>query len=138
MLVRVDDVTNVETQSNHSKLCIFISSRKKVKDTITLFRKFIFHKINKKFEKKTSGKMFCTFAGMTSLASNSKLCNFVTSLKLVKTPQNFVQGSFSIKLMKICHEKVKFWSQVPFKINRKSTTAISLTSLSFHHLESFN
>ena len=46
--------------------------------------------------------MFFTFLGMISLASNSKLCKFITSLKLIKPPQNFVQGSFFIKLVKIC------------------------------------
>ena len=45
--------------------------------------------------------MFCAFAGITSLPSNSKLCKFITSLKLIKTPQNFVQGFFSIELIKI-------------------------------------
>ena len=32
---------------------------------------------------------------MKSLTLNSKLCNFITSWKLIKTPHNFVQGSFS-------------------------------------------
>ena len=48
--------------------------------------------------------MFRIFAGMTSVTSNSKFCSFITSLKLIKTPQNFVQGSFSIKLIKTCHK----------------------------------
>ena len=47
--------------------------------------------------KKTSGEMFCTFAGMASLPQYSKLCNFITSLILTKAPQKFVQGSFPLR-----------------------------------------
>ena len=41
--------------------------------------------------------MFCTLAGMTSLTPDAKLLNFINSGTLIKTPQNYVQGSFSIK-----------------------------------------
>ena len=58
--------------------------------------------------------MFCTFAGMTSLTLNSKLCNFITLWNLTKTLQNFVQSSFSIKLRKICH-KDSFGHRSPLK-----------------------
>ena len=54
--------------------------------------------------------MFCTFMGMTSLMLNSKLCNFTTSAELVKTGQNAVQGSFSIKSLKLCPKnRVEFF-----------------------------
>ena len=61
-------------------------------------------------------KMFCTFTGMTSITPDSKLCNFITSCELsIKTPQNFAQGSFSIKSLKLCHKnRNEFWPQVPF------------------------
>ena len=48
--------------------------------------------------------MFCTFAGITSLTLNSKLCNFITSWNLIKMSQIFARGPFPIKLTKICHE----------------------------------
>ena len=38
--------------------------------------------------------MFCTFAGMTLLTPDSKLCNFITSRELIKTPQNIARGFF--------------------------------------------
>ena len=47
----------------------------------------------------TRGDVFSVLRGMTSLASNSKFCNFITSLKLIKTTQNFVKGSFFVKLI---------------------------------------
>ena len=47
--------------------------------------------------------MFCTCAGLSSLSPNSKLCKSKTSLKLIKTPQNFVQESLSKKLTQIYH-----------------------------------
>ena len=40
-------------------------------------------------------------SGMTSLTLNPKLCNFITSWNLIKMPQNFVQGSLSLKSTKI-------------------------------------
>ena len=77
--------------------------KKYTKNAIKLIRRFFLHKSNKKC-KKTTGEMFCIFAGTTSLTLNSKLYNFITSRNLIKTPQNYAQGSFSIKLTKICHE----------------------------------
>ena len=50
---------------------------------------------------------------MTSCKSISKLCNFVSSWKLIRTPKIFVQGAFSINL-KILIIEVKFWPQVLF------------------------
>ena len=55
-----------------------------VKTTIKLCKMFFFHVINKNMQRKL---------GMKCL--DSKLCNFVTSLELIKTPQNFVQYSRS-------------------------------------------
>ena len=73
-----------------------------------------------------------TFADMTSLASNSKLCNFITSLKLIQTPQNFVQVSFSIKLKKyVTKTDLKFWPQVPFKITEEHFELKKNSSMSF-------
>ena len=37
------------------------------------------NKKEKQKQKKNRGKMFSTVAGMTTLISDSKLCNFVTS-----------------------------------------------------------
>ena len=54
--------------------------------------------------KKKTGEMLYTFVGMTSLMSNTKLCNFITLLKQIKISQNFSQVSFSIKLTNICHK----------------------------------
>ena len=55
----------------------------------------------------------CPFAVLTSLASNFKLNNFITSWKLIKTPQNFVQGSFSVNVTKYGIKTwVKFWPPV--------------------------
>ena len=57
----------------------FISSWKIVKNTIKLYRRFLLHKTNKKNAKRTRSEMLYTFAGMTSLMLNPKLCNFVNS-----------------------------------------------------------
>ena len=35
-------------------------------------------------------------------ASSSKVFNLIASPKMIKTPQNFVEGSFPIKMTKIC------------------------------------
>ena len=110
MFIRVNDVTYVETQSNYSKLRSFISSGKMVKNTIKLcIMIFLLEaaalllfliKSAKRNAKKGRGKIFSTFAGMTSLTSKWKLCNFVTLRKLINTPGNFVQGSYSEILVK--------------------------------------
>ena len=47
----------------------------------------------------SQGEMFFAFAGMASLTPNSKLHIFV---KTDKTLQKFLQGSYSIKLTKLC------------------------------------
>ena len=77
-----------------------------VKNTIKLCRRFFLQKVNKNIQKKTRSEMFCAFAGMTSLTSNLKLHNFITSEKLIKTPQNIVQGSFPVKLTKVYHKNM--------------------------------
>ena len=46
--------------------------------------------------------MLCIFVGMTSFLPDSKLWNFFTSGELIKSPQNFVQGSFFIKSLRLC------------------------------------
>ena len=74
-----------------------------VRNTINLPMMLFIHKTNK-ICKENKGEMFRTFAGITSLTLNSKLCNFITLLNLTKMLQNFVQDSFFIKLTKICHK----------------------------------
>ena len=62
--------------------------------------------------------MFYTFAGMTSLTTDSELYNFIASWELTKTPQHFVQGSFSIKSLKLklWHKnRGEFLASGPFK-----------------------
>ena len=49
--------------------------------------------------------MFCTFAGMTRFTPDPELYNFITSWKQIKTPQNFAQGSFSVKSLKLLNKK---------------------------------
>ena len=121
MFIRVNDVTYVETQSNCSKLHSFISSGKMVKNTIKLcIRIFLlgaaalllfFIKSAKRNAKKGRGKIFSTFAGMTSLTSKWKLRNFVTLRKLIKTPGNFLQDSYSEILVKFFpHVFSQWWS----------------------------
>ena len=41
---------------------------------------------------------------MMSLMSNSKLFKFITLRKLIKTPENFVHGFFSVNITKVCHK----------------------------------
>ena len=78
------------------KLCNFVSSWKMIKNTITLCRMLLFHKIKKKMS-----ETFCAFVGMMPLTSNSILCNFITSWELVKAPQNVIQTRlFSRKINK--------------------------------------
>ena len=104
LFISVYDVTLVEIKFNHSKLCNFTSSWKMVKNTIKLYyRKRFLHKSNKNV-RKTRGDMFYAFVGMASHAPNTKLCNSVTSWNLTKSPQNFVQCSFSIELTRIWHK----------------------------------
>ena len=74
-----------------------------VRNTLKLTKMLFFHKTNTQC-KENKSEMFRTFAGMTSLTLNSKLCDFIILLNLTNTLQNFVQDSFSIKLTKICHK----------------------------------
>ena len=87
----VDDVTNVRTQFNQSKLRNFISSWKVVKNNIKLCRRlFLF-----KYAKKISRQMFFAFASMASLTPNSNFCNFMTSKR---TDQNATKFCITIFL----------------------------------------
>ena len=63
----------------------------------------------KRNAKKGRGKIFSTFAGMTSLTSKWKLCNFVTLRKLIKTPGNFLQDSYSKILVKFFPHVFSQW-----------------------------
>ena len=68
--------------------------------------------------KKIKGEMFGTFAGMTSLMSNSKICNFV---KTDRNNTKLCMVVFLHKSNKICLKDgvgvgvggMKFWPQVP-------------------------
>lgn len=48
--------------------------------------------------------MFSIFESTTSIMSNWKLCNFITSGKLTPTPKNFAHGFYSKKLTKACYK----------------------------------
>ena len=64
-----------------------------------------FFSLNKQiYAKKTRNKILYIFAGIMSLTPDSELYNFITSWELITTPQNFVQGSFSIKSLKLWHQ----------------------------------
>ena len=86
-----------------------------VKTTIKFCKSFFFYEINKNMqEKRTKCFYIC---GMTSLTLDSKHCNFITSEELIKTPQNFVQDSFSKKSLRSCHKhRGGFWPKDPFEI----------------------
>ena len=60
MSIRRDDITYVETLSHHSKL---------MKNAMKVRGKFSRHKLTKVYTEIRS-TILCTFAGMTSLASN--------------------------------------------------------------------
>ena len=71
MFIRVYDVTYVEIQFNHSKLCDFIKFVKMVKNTINFIGGFSSIKQKQKQKqnaKETRDNMSCRFAGMTSLS----------------------------------------------------------------------
>ena len=104
MFIRVSDIIYVETQFNDSKLCNFISTWEMGKATIKLCKKFFFHKFNKNTQRKPWMKCFVHSLVSRHLTLDSKLCNFITLWELIKAPQNFVQGTFSIKSLKICHK----------------------------------
>ena len=70
--------------------------------------------------------MFCTFAGMAPLTLDLKLCNFITPQELFKTPQNIIQGSFSIKPLKFLNfNTFKFSQQVTNDFLQRATFATS-------------
>ena len=102
MSIRVYDVTYLKLHLNHLKLHNFTGLWKMVKNTIKLYRRLFLHKTNKKC-KEIQGKMFCTFRCDVSYAE-FKTCNLITSCKLIKRPQNLLQGYCSIKLTNICHK----------------------------------
>ena len=105
MFVRVYDVTYIKIEPNHGKLRNFISSLKMYKNTTKNTTGFFsINLTKKKNSKKIRCEMFCTFECMTSLELNSKLYKFLTSTNLIKTPQDFVQDSFSMQLREICHK----------------------------------
>ena len=47
---------------------------------------------------KRRDEMLCIFTGITPLMPNSKFCNFITSLKMIKTPRNFVRRVFPYEI----------------------------------------
>ena len=75
---------------------------KMIKNTTKLCRRFFPHKSNMQMIE--MGWNVLCICSMTALTSNSKLCRFMTPQKVIKTPENFAQGSFSVKLTKICHK----------------------------------
>ena len=65
---------------------------------------------------KTRGEMFCT-EGMTPLMPDSEICNFITSWVRTKTPQNFAQGSFSVKSLKLWNKnRGEFMTSGPLQV----------------------
>ena len=86
-----------------------------IKNVIILWMRIFLHK-SFKYSQKT-GERLCKFAGITSVASSSKVCNFITSWKMIKTPQYFVESPSPIKLTKNMQKtEVKSWPQFPFNI----------------------
>ena len=112
MFIRVDDVTNVETQFDHSKFRNFISSEKIVKNFVEKSFSIKLTKIWK--ESQELNVLYIRRYEVTCV--KFKLYYFIILLKLIKTLQNFVKSSFSIKLIKyVLKIGVKFLPQVPFK-----------------------
>ena len=112
-----------------------------IKHAIKNCRKLFLHKVNKTMQKKNSGEMWCTFAGMTSLLSYQELCNFITPWKMIKTTK-LCTRFFSLKLRKkiiiIKNKKkkqVKFCSQVPFK--KQIDCIFSFITESMHKFTNF-
>ena len=115
LFIFVHDVTYAEIQFNRSlQLHKFM---KNGQNTIKLFIGGFFSLKVTKNAKKTRGDMFYTFAGMTSHKLNAKLCNFITSWNLMRSPRNFVQRSFSIQLTKICQKRDKALVSIPLQRN---------------------
>ena len=103
MFIGMDGVIYLAIQSNYFKLCNFISSWKIIKNTIKPCRRLLLHKINRNMQRKSRLKCF-VHSRYDVITLNSKLYNFITLWKLMKTPQNFLQGSFSVRLTKLCHK----------------------------------
>ena len=108
MFICRDDVIYVETPYNLSKLCNFIASRK-IKNAIKLCERLFPLNINKN----SCGKVLWTFVGKTSLMLNSKHDYFIISWKMI-TAQHAKEGSFFIKLAKICQNKSKKKTELVF------------------------
>ena len=88
-----------------SRLCLIIQSFVILqlcetinhKPSINRFRRFFLRKVNKNIQQKTRYEKLCTFLEWRHW---SPIQNFVPSWKMIKTPQNLVGGSFSIKQTK--------------------------------------
>ena len=67
------------------------------------------HVFRTSFPKNTSGWLllwnFLYHWGCDVTYATFKLCNFITSWEHIKTPQNAVQSSFSLKPLNLCHKK---------------------------------
>ena len=62
---------------------------------------------------------------MTSFTQNSLLFNFITFSELTKTPQNFVQGSFSQKSTKVCcKNRGEVFDSGHFNVNIKTKNVV--------------
>ena len=89
-------------------------------------QRFFFHNINQSIAK-TRNEMLATFMGMTSFMPNSKLCNFISSRKMIKTPHIFVKGFFPYEINNKNEKKkkkkkkktgVEFWPQFLIKTTK--------------------
>ena len=91
---------HVETLSNHSKLCNFIILWKMIKKAMNLCRRFFLHKnLTHKYVKKGGNVIYICGDDTTYL--KFKTCKFITLWKIMKMQQNFLEGSLSIKFIKI-------------------------------------
>ena len=110
------DVTYEEIQFNCSRLCNFTSLWKMVKNTVKLHYRFFFHKSNQKFKENQGWHVLYIHEYDVTYAE----CK--TSWNLVKSPQNFVQHSFSMQLPKIWHKnRGKALASIPFEIKKQNT-----------------
>ena len=107
------EFANIETRSNYSKLHNFITSKKMVKNVIKPCQRLFLYNINKNMQKKSRGKIFFRFAGIISLISNPKLCNFITLWKMIKAPKTFLRF-FPCKISRDIKTVMKLWPQTPF------------------------
>ena len=76
-----------------------------------LCRRFFLYKTNKNVEKRE----ICTIVAMTLLTSNSKLCKFIISWRMIEVPQTLNKIFFPTKLKKTMQKRVKYWSLCPVK-----------------------